>query len=185
MCGSAPHARFRSRSRNGKSTTVANLAVAVARAGKRVVVVDVDLRRGFRQRPGRRLRRSGRVDHHLAAVVQLLAGEVERVGRRACDQEEILARVEVAAEPAQGAPGVACVRVRGDAQPPLGVGDRLDRGREAHRWQATGAAGGRPRRLQRTAAGTQDEQGQLGTVGTQRRAELRSKSTARGLRTSQ
>jgi non-specific protein-tyrosine kinase len=31
--------------REGKSTTVANLAVAFARAGKRVVLVDLDLRR--------------------------------------------------------------------------------------------------------------------------------------------
>jgi polysaccharide biosynthesis transport protein len=33
--------------REGKSTTVANLAVAFARAGKRVVLVDLDLRRPF------------------------------------------------------------------------------------------------------------------------------------------
>src|SRR5581483_5246592 len=31
----------------GKSTTIANLAVALARAGERVVLVDLDLRRPF------------------------------------------------------------------------------------------------------------------------------------------
>ena len=31
----------------GKSTTIANLAVALARAGQRVVLVDLDLRRPF------------------------------------------------------------------------------------------------------------------------------------------
>src|SRR5205823_13627098 len=34
----------------GKSTTIANLGVALARAGKRVVLVDLDLRRPFLDR---------------------------------------------------------------------------------------------------------------------------------------
>lgn len=59
----------------GKSTTVANLAVAIARAGRHVVLVDLDLRRPFLhrffkqgQRPGLTHVALGRVDLEEALV---------------------------------------------------------------------------------------------------------------------
>ena len=52
----------------GKSTTAANLAVALARAGRRVVLVDLDLRRPYVDRFFRLFREPGITDVALGEV---------------------------------------------------------------------------------------------------------------------
>ena len=72
--------------REGKSTTIANLAVAFARSGRRVTVVDLDLRRpalhrlfGVEQQPGLADVVRGRVELEDAIVRPLNADSIARL----------------------------------------------------------------------------------------------------------
>jgi succinoglycan biosynthesis transport protein ExoP len=75
----------------GKSTTVANLAIALARAGKRVVLVDLDLRRPFLARlfdlegPGLTHVALGHVPLEKA-LTQIVIADAPALGRRAASE---------------------------------------------------------------------------------------------------
>jgi len=110
--------------REGKSTTVANLAVALARAGRHVVLVDLDLRRPFLHeffrldpRPGITDVALGEVDLNDALAVESEAPEADSTVGAAGAED---GRVRVEAE------GVLEILTSGSAPPDAGefVGTR-------------------------------------------------------------